>query len=586
MLSSKKLPIVLACLSMFLVIGTVGNGIYFDDYIHRLKLKAPHLLIPSEYGTIEGLFAFGTGKPEQVRKAMEHGMVPWWTYEELKIAFFRPISAMTHWIDYRLWPNSPSLMHLHSILWLGVLVYTATLAYRRIMTPLWTAGLAALLFAIDDAHGIPVGWLANRNALVAAVWGLWSLVCHDRWRREGWKAGAVCGPLFFLLGLFSAEAGLGAGAYLVAYEFFLVTGKLRKKIMGILPYLIVGVLWYGLYQTLGFGTEGGGAYVDPGRNPLGFLNALVERLPVLLYGQWLFPNAVIYGMLPKSAAHTVLIAIYGILAGIAVVLWPIIKRDGVTRFWALGMVLALLPVCATFPDNRLLIFSGLGAMGLLARLLASWSEKAAWWPVSRPWRVLANVLVIIFIFIHFIIAPLFLPFQSQAVARMSETMLEKPLVELSEKSNFNGKTMVFVNPPIPFTVAHVPFVCEKHAISRPKSTRILASGLSSDLTITRTDVFSLEIEADGGFITQAFDRLYRGSSHPMRAGQRVEMSDMTAQVLTLTDDQRPLKVRFTFSKALEDPSLCYYQWKEKGFLPFDLPAVGESVQLTKTDLQL
>jgi hypothetical protein len=337
---------------------------------------------------------------------------------------------------------------------------------------------------------------------------------------------------------------------------------------------------------LGFGTEGGGAYIDPGRDPLGFLNALVERLPVLLYGQWLFPNAAIYGMLPKSAAHTVLIAIYGVLAGIALVLWPIIKRDRVTRFWTLGMMLALLPVCATFPDNRLLIFSGLGAMGLLARLLASWSEKAAWLPVSRPWRGLAGVLVTMFIFIHFIIAPLSLPFQSQAVARMSETMLEKPLEALSEKSNFNGKTIVFINPPIPFAVAYVPFVCEKNAISRPKSTRILASGLSSDLTITRTDVFSLEIEADGGFITQALDRLYRGASKPMRAGQRVEMSGMTAQVLTLTDDQRPLKVRFTFSKALEDPSLCYYQWKENGFLPFDLPVVGESVQLPKTYLQL
>ena len=585
-LSAKYLPIVLAIVAMVLVSGTLGNGIYFDDYIHRLKLETPHLLPPNEYGTLDGLFAFGTGKPEHVQQAMELGLVPWWTSQKLKVAFFRPLSAVTHWIDYRLWPDKPSLMHLQSILWLGAFILTAALYYRRIISPLWVAGLAALLFAIDDAHGIPAGWLANRNALIAAVLGLAALICQDRWRREGWNAGAVCGPVCFLLGLFSAEAGLGAGAYLVSYEIFLVSGKWRKKIIGILPYFVVGALWYGIYHLWGFGTEGGGAYIDPGRNPLEYLTTLVERLPVLLYGQWLFPNAVLYGMMPKAAAQTALVVVYGILACMAVVLWPIIKRDAEAKFWALGMVLALLPVCATFPDNRLLLFSGLGAMGLLARLLAAWSERAAWLPASRAWKAASNVFAIIFIFIHFIAAPLFLPLQSQGVARMSDIMLESPLLDLSEEGSFSGKTLVFVNPPIPFAVAHVPFACEKLAIPQPRSTRILAAGLTTPLTITRTDNVSLEIEAHGGFINQSFDRLYRGTSHPMASGQRVELSDMTVQVLSLTQDQRPLKVRFTFARTLEDPSLSFYRWKETGFLPFVLPTVGESVQLSKVDLPL
>lgn len=585
-LSAKYLPIVLAALAMALVSGTLANGIYFDDHIHRLKLETPHLLPPSQYGTLGGLFAFGTGDPELVRHAMEIGTVPWWTYQELKIAFFRPISAMSHWVDYRFWPDKPALMHLQSILWLGAFVFTAAMFYRRIMSPLWVAGLAGLIFAIDDAHGIPAGWLANRNALIAAVWGLCALICHDRWRREGWKAGAVCAPVCFLLGLFSAEAGLGAGAYLVAYELFLVTGKLRKKIMGILPYVMVGTLWYCIYHLWGFGTEGGGGYIDPGQNPLGYLTALFERLPVLLYGQWFFPNAVIYGMLPKAAAHIVLVVVYGILACMAVVLWPIVKRDGEAKFWALGMVLALLPACATTPDNRLLLFSGLGAMGLLARLLAAWSERATWLPSSRVWKGTAHVFAIIFIFVHFIIAPLFLPLQSQGVAQLSDITLEKPLMDLSENDSFRGKTLVFVNPPIPFAVGHIPFVCEQYAIPRPQTTRVLATGLSSDLTITRTDNTSLEIESNGGFITHSFDRLYRGASHPMAVGQRVELTDMTIQVLTLTEDQRPLKVHFTFAKPLEDKSLCFYQWRETGFLPFTLPAVGASVQLTRVNLPL
>jgi hypothetical protein len=72
----------------------------------------------------------------------------------------------------------------------------------------------------------------------------------------------------------------------------------------------------------------------------------------------------------------------------------------------------------------------------------------------------------------------------------------------------------------------------------------------------------------------------------MTQRQRIELSDMVAEVLTLTPDQRPLKVRFTFSRALENASLCFYQWKEKGYIPFDPPAIGDSVRIAKVNMPL
>ncbi len=584
-LAAKKLSLVLACAAMLLVSGTLGNDIYFDDYIHRLKLQQPHMW-PNAYGTIMGLFAFGSGEAHKIQQAMEMGMVPWWCSPQLKAAFFRPVTALTHWLDYRLWPDIPALMHLQSILWLGAMVFTAALFYRKMLTPAWIAGLAALLFAIDDAHGTPAGWLANRNALVAAVFGIWALIFHHRWRRDQWKAGALLGPGFFTVGLLSAEAGLGAGAYLLAYEVCMVRATLGNKLKALLPYVLVGGLWWIFYRSMGFGTAGGGAYLDPSQNFWGYLSALVERLPALLYGQWLFPNAIIFDFIPKPAAYVVLIGIYCLLACIGVVLAPVIKKDRLARFWALGMALALLPIAATFPDNRLLIFVGFGGMGLLAQLLASWLERATWLPASRAWRWTANAVVAVLAVVHLIIAPLFLPLQSQGVARMSELILEQPLLDLSKKQSFEGKTLVFVNPPIPFAVAHVPFICSKHDLPYPASFRILATGLSSGMTITRTDGDTLEIEPEAGFITHAFDRLYRGRSHPMQAGQRVALFNMQAEVVSLTEDQRPLRVRFKFNHQLEDPSLCYFQWDGSAFVPFKPPDEGESVRLSRVAMPL
>ena len=40
------------------------------------------------------------------------------------------------------------------------------------------------------------------------------------------------------------------------------------------------------YDLLGYGVGGSGLYIDPGRNPLGFLQAVGIRLPVLMFSQW------------------------------------------------------------------------------------------------------------------------------------------------------------------------------------------------------------------------------------------------------------------------------------------------------------
>ena len=129
---------------------------------------------------------------------------------------------------------------------------------------------------------------------------------------------------------------------------------------------------------------------------------------------------------------------------------------------------------------------------------------------------------------------------------MEKVMLERPVLELSREMDFEGKTLVFLNPPLSFTVMHLPFFCHDRAIAAPDATRVLGSGLSSDLTITRADERTLEIEAQGGFITNTLDRLFRDSTDPVTQGQRIELSDMVVEVLTLTQDHRPLKVRFTF----------------------------------------
>ena len=61
------------------------------------------------------------------------------------------MASLTHWVDYLLWPNSPAMMHVQSVLWYALLAGAVALLYQRLMGLTVAAGVAALLYCVDDA---------------------------------------------------------------------------------------------------------------------------------------------------------------------------------------------------------------------------------------------------------------------------------------------------------------------------------------------------------------------------------------------------------------------------------------------------
>ena len=104
-------------------------------------------------------------------------------------------------------------------------------------------------------------------------------------------------------------------------------------------------------------------------------------------------------------------AVYRFCSVLFAAMAPLLRRDSLARFWAVGMFLAAIPVSATTPGNRLLTFVGVGAAGLLARFFgfvfggAGSSMNSRW---SIPMKVVAWFLVVV----HAVIAPISLPLWS------------------------------------------------------------------------------------------------------------------------------------------------------------------------------
>ena len=237
------------------------TGWYLDDVMQRAQFLEVGPLTDSTNMT-HRMFDFRSGDAEQILAQKDVGLLPWWADDQLKMRFWRPLSALTHVVDYALWPQSGLLMHLHSVTWMAGLVGVLAILYRRLIAAPVVAGLAVLLYALDDAHGLPVAFLANRNAIIATTFGLLTLWAHDRWRRDLWSPGAWVGPLIFLATLLAGEAGTATAAYLLAYAIFLERRTGMARFVTILPHAVVGIGWLAVYMLGGYGADGNSLYIS------------------------------------------------------------------------------------------------------------------------------------------------------------------------------------------------------------------------------------------------------------------------------------------------------------------------------------
>lgn len=613
-------PLFAAFAAMLLASPSMLAGWFADDYYHRVKLVSNsrlHEVIEPSFD----IFSFFDGDPARTRRMMDRGITPWWTNPDLKGAFWRPLSTLTHWIDYRLWPDRAEWMHLHSLAWLGLFVFVAAAVFRRFcIDPVWAA-LATVLFAIDDAHAIPAAFIANRNALIAGVFGLLALLFHDKWRRERNAGRAWLGPLMYLLALLSGEGGVGALGYLLAHALVLDAGGVRQRMASLFPYVIVTVIWRAVWSGLGYGVEGVSIYVDPLAHPLSFLIAVAQRAPLYLLGQWAVPPSDIAILLPDAYTWVAAIGALVVLSLFVKPVVSVLRRDGIAAFWAVGMAFSLVPVCAVLPSDRVLVFVGVGSMALIARFvqrvfqlrgseasrltvegspsgfevsrpsevaragargsqegeIACGDERGVHggsrWSWLKPRRMLAVALVVI----HGLVAPVGLALRAAGPA-LSPEFFERVTGADAIDASFEGRDLIVVNSPMVFFAHFILASCETHQAPLPRRLRVLAPAVPS-VTIHRRDERTLVVRPERGFLVEVFDRLFRDGSAPMRLHDRVAMTGVEIEITELTSGARPAEATFRFDVALEDPSMVWLQWREDGYKPFVPPAVGDTVLL-------
>lgn len=533
---------------------SLWGGFQLDDWHQQA------ILTGAEVSPLHDLFSFADPAHNAAYRA--DGRIPWWAPLELKVRLWRPLSALSHMLDHAIAPGRAVVAHLHSLAWMLALAAAAAALFRRIHGPSAVAGLAAVLYALDEAHGLPVGWISNRNALITGVLGIGAVLLYDRAAAAGrgwWKA-----PVVLLLALLAGEAAIAVGGWLLAHALFIDRGSLRRRLARLLPSAAVVVVWRLAYTAAGFGSKGSGLYLDPLSDPVGFLAALPGRVAVLLGDQLLSLPSLGVSFLPDLPRRALILACGLALAVLARLAWPVLRRHRAAGFWLTGMLLSCVPIAATFPASRLLTFVGLGGAGLLAMLV----EQTAWRHRPVP-RWLGGLLAL-----HLLLAPLALPIQSLA-PRLLASVLVSPCADVLG-DDVAGTTAIYVNTNELCAAYAVP-TRQARGQPAPLRTAMLGSG-HYPMTLTGIDAHTLELSIPAGLQSLEADRLFRADD-PMPVGEVVALPSLRYEVLGHNEEGRVDRVEVVFSVPLTDPSLRWYAAEAGNLAPLTPPAPGVTIAL-------
>jgi hypothetical protein len=597
-LEHRYLSVILAVGAIVVMLPALKTGLVADDLVQRAVEFRPGQLpahlrdvgVPPDSGSLSTVLHDLFPGITRLASAKSYGALPWWAPDDLKLGLWRPVTAFTHWLDYRLFPDSPALMHAQNIAWFAATVLLVSVIYRKLMGTGWAAGLAALLFLLDVYLYFPVMFVANRGFIISLCFGLLCFYEHHQWRSAKSRTGCVWSALFLALSLFANEGGASTLAFILAYALVLEPGSFRRRALTVLPSILVIVLWRAIYNLGGFGVFHVGLYIDPANEPLAFAKVMIPRTFTLLGGQ-------LTGVAPellfaiKPSFQPAVIAFYGVFVVMALAVFlPWVRRDKIAAFWFVAMVLAVIPSATVAPISKNLGFVAVGAYGLIASFTAALFTRPPELPGPSAYRTIARVTCVLLLLIHVPGAIAGRILMVEATGPVLNVV--RSFVNTDQSSNMENKDVIIINAPCSFTLAYTPFYKAYQQEPLPRTLRTLVPGCTG-FDVQRTDDRTLVIQSRTSDIFSCDDVGPAHVAYVMSAcnvaigvprskkGDRHDLGGFTVEVLDSSAADMATRVAFRFDRSLDSPEFhwLWWDWQNFAYEAFPVPAIGQSVTL-------
>jgi hypothetical protein len=549
-------------------IGVLAAGIIFvpglrsqpfaDDFGVQAVMAGT---FPAKRSALEAYAAVRSDRREVIQ-LVDRGVLPWWSEEDFFAVGLRPGASALLALDHRL-SLSPGAQHLHSLAW-WVALLVAFAALARELLSARTALLSVALFAVHPAHAIPLGWVANRGTLVSATFSLVAIWGHWRWRERSWRPGLALSIVGCMGALFVSEYGLGALAFVLAYELFGARGTRWRGALGVgfgaAAYLAVRMLAHA-------GVRGAFMYSDPLVEPLRFLLHASARLPALAGDLFLrVPSE--RSVTSMRALPLELRAVLA-LAVIAATIWicRTLYRSGARSFgWiAVGTILSTLPLLAAEPASRLLVLPCAGSSLLLAALAAHLATQSL---VSRA----AAALII---GVHGVVAAVSAAAASRAWEQTTARAAESVFASDVNTPDAGSRCFVVLNTRDWLTLHGAPFMLAAERGAFPRCWFVLAASLGR-IEVTRPAADVIELTALDGSLLDMLGGAFaiRPASLPSNAFLALQPR-LRPRVVAVTG-AGPTRAQFRASFPLDAADVTFVAWQGDRLRRTALPRVGQS----------
>jgi hypothetical protein len=527
-----------------------------------------------------------------------YGFLPWWTAPNLQISFFRPLSSLTHWIDYTLWPNAIAIMHFENLLCLAALVGIFFFLYKKTIKTDAVALLAIVFIVLNVSFFYIADWIAARNSLLAALFGVGSIGAYHVFQSSQRLPSIFFSVFLFIMGLFSGESSVAAFAYIVSYAFFMDKGKALKRFGYPLLFLIIIILWRIVYKELGYSVSGSGLYIDPGKDMARFISQICMQGPLILVSSFFAPSLTAFSEFsPRMTKAAVSVSLI-VCAIIAWWLLGTVKKHAEAR-WFLGGALVALPIsCAgRLMSERMTIFVVLGivpviAMAIFDTLYAFFKKKAS----IKLLPFLAVCISSLLIFLHLVYPVYF---------RIEKALRRAPSASTQTTGAFSAidsieikRNLIVINATDP-GLSYYPYVKSVLGFGYPPSIQFLASS-PLPLRIVRNDSATLSILSASSIIPDRFmdsdkgpfkSRIYRSfyfmavfraENQPFHESWSRTLPGMRVSILSLNSYGFPKGAKFTFDHCLDSHfySWIYWNWQRKSYSFFPIPVIGDTAYIS------
>jgi hypothetical protein len=564
-----------ALLAAALALPSAFATFYCDDlgFVLRLDGVAPSP-IPGPFH----LYTFMSGDPGQRHMLVDHGPLPWWTFDGLRLSFCRPLASALFALDHAIAGHNPLPYHLHSIAWYVAAVVAAAIFLRR-MLPEREAALASILFAVSPAHWMLAAWPSARHVAVSGVFAIAAIGLHVHARERSdarVPAVSLAATGCAVLALAGGETALGVFAYVGAYELIARRESIAIRLRALAPWGALFVAYAVLYKVLAFGVRGSGAYLDPIAQPAQYVTMLPARLAVFadaaLLGvpselSILFPRALpIFASLGVGALVVMALLLRRALCGS-----PELAR---TLAWLLaGAALAVLPGAAGIPGDRILFLPNVGIASALAVVLLRAGAKGSGTALAA---LPARAGVGLFALTHLVLGPLVFAVNGASLASSSHAaMAAVSKAEIPARTDVNVVGIGLSDPLVGMYLAPALWLAPRPE-PRPRSVELLSMS-SHDHRVKRTDDRTLEITVvDGALLEDAFEYVVRPRTALLRAGDVVPLGAWTVRVLD-DDAGRPTRFSVTLDRSVDDPSIALIIWRDGALRALAPPRVGDEV---------